>query len=231
MQVLIVVFVIAAIVLAIVKLIAPSNGYLSVGVTPTSPAEPSVATISVVAPFTSSQGVTLSGLPSSIDLSLQTGFASSATTAVTSLCTAAQATSGHCPSASNAGHGELDLTVSGRTERVPLLLYIGRPAQPHDVASVQMTSNGRLVDTARLFTTEGGGLELRTSPLSSPPQATFDKLLLVLGTQRTARSGQSHATLRSLISNPPTCSGQWTAQGTATYSDGSFSQALAIPCG
>ncbi len=76
----------------------------------------------------------------------------------------------------------------------------------------------------------GGGLELRTSPLSFPAQASFDKLFLVVGTQRTAKAG-GHATLRSLISNPPTCSGQWTAQGTVTFANGSFSQATAVPCG
>lgn len=231
MQALIVVFVLVGIVVGVVKLIAPSTGYVSVGVTPTSPAEPSLATISAVGPFTSSRGVTLSGLPGSIDVTLQKGFASTATTAVTSLCTAAQASSAGCPPASNAGHGELDVTVAGNVQRVALLLYIGRPAHPHDIASLVMTGNGRLIDTARVFSTPGGGLELRTSPVAYSAQATFDKLFLVVGTQRTAKAGGGHPTLRSLISNPPTCSGQWTAEGTVTFGNGSFSQAAAIPCG
>ncbi len=231
MQALIVVFVVAGIVVAIVKLVAPSSGYVSVAVTPTSPAEPSVATISAVAPFTSSQGDALPGLPSSIDVTLQQGFASTATTAVTSLCATAQASSASCPPASNAGHGELDLSVNGQARRLPLLLYIGRPTRPHDTATILMTAGGRLVDTARLFSSPGGGLELLTAPLAFTAQATFDKLLLVLGIQRTAKRAGGHATLRSLISNPPTCSGQWTAQGTVTFQNGSFSQALSIPCG
>jgi hypothetical protein len=230
MQALIVVFVIAGIVVAVVKLVAPGNGYVSVAVTPTSPAEPSIATISVVAPFTSSQGIALSGLPTSIDVTLQKGFASTATTAVTSLCTAADASSAACPPGSNAGHGELDVTVNGQTQRVQLLLYVGPPLHPHDVASLVMTAAGRLIDTARVLTTPGGGLELITSPLSYSARANFDKLFLVLGTQRTTKT-RHHATLRSLISNPPTCSGQWTGQGTVTFPNGSFSQAAAIPCG
>jgi hypothetical protein len=230
MQALIVVFVIAGIVVAIVKLVTPATGYVSVAVTPTSPAEPSVATISVVAPLDSSQGLTLSGLPSSVDVTLQKGFASTATTAVTSLCTAADASSANCPPASNAGHGELDVTVNGQMRRLQLLLYVGPPAHPHDVASLVVTAGRRVIDTARLLSTPGGGLELITSPLSISAQANFAKLFLVLGTQRTASTG-GHASLRSLISNPPTCSGQWTAQGTVTFPDGSFSQATAIPCG
>jgi hypothetical protein len=230
MQALIVVFVVAGIVVAIVKLVTPGAGFVSVAVTPTSPAEPSVATINVVAPFSSSQGITLSGLPSSIDLTLQKGFASTATTAVTSLCTPAQASSAGCPPASNAGHGELDLTVNGQVRRVQLLLYVGPPARPHDVASLVLTTSGRVVDTARVLITPGGGLELLTSPFSYSARANFDTLFLVLGTNRTANTG-GHATLRSLISNPPTCTGQWTAQGTVTFANGSFSQAVAIPCG
>jgi hypothetical protein len=230
MQALIVVFVIAGIVVAVVKLITPAAGFVSVAVTPTAPAEPSVATISVVAPFTSSQGVTLSGLPSSVDVTLQKGFASTATTAVTSLCTAADAASAACPPASNAGHGELDVTVNGQTRRVQLLLYVAPPVRPHDVASLVIAAGGSVIDTARVLTTPGGGLELTTSPLSYSARANFDKLFLVLDTQRTANAG-GHATLRSLISNPPTCTGQWTAQGTVTFPNGSFSQAAAIPCG
>jgi hypothetical protein len=230
MQAMIVVFVIAGIVVGIVKLVGPSTGFVSVAVTPTSPAEPSIATISVVAPFSSSQGITLSGLPSSIDVTLQKGFASTATTAVTSLCTTARASSAGCPPASNAGHGELDVTVNGQMRRLQLLLYVGTPAHPHDIASLVMTASGRVIDAARVLTTPGGGLELVTSPLSYSAQANFDKLFLVLGTHRTANSGRT-ASLRSLISNPPACSGQWTAQGTVTFPNGSFSQAVAIPCG
>ena len=230
MQAMIVVFVAAGIVVAIVRLVAPSSGYVSVSVTPTSPAEPSIATISVVGAFNSSAGITLSGLPGSIDVTLQKGFASTATTSVTSLCTATKASSGSCPPASNAGHGELDVTVDGQMRRVPLLLYLGRPAQLHDLASLVMTDNRRVIDRARVFSTPGGGLELRTSPMSYTAQASFDKLFLVVGTQRTAKAG-GHATLRSLISNPPTCSGQWTGQGTVTFANGSFSQAVSIPCG
>jgi PKD repeat protein len=231
MQAMIVVMVVAGIVVAIVKLVEPSTGFVSVAVTPTSPAEPSIATISVVAPFSSSQGITLSGLPSSIDVTLQKGFASTATTAVTSLCTAARVSAVGCPPASNAGHGELDLTLDGRMHRIPLLLYVGPPAHAHDIASLVMTADpGRVIDTARVLNTPGGGLELVTSPLSYSAQANFDKLQLVLGTQRTAESG-GHRTLRALIANAPTCSGQWTAQGTVTFPNGSFSQAIAIPCG
>ncbi len=230
MQALIVVVVVTGIVVAIVKLVSPSNGYVSVAVTPLSPAEPSVATISVVAPFTSPGGITLSGLPSSIDVTFQNGFGSTATTAVTSLCSAAQASAAGCPGASNAGRGELVVTVNGNARRVPLLLYVGPPAHPHDVATLLITGGGRVLDTARLLPSPGGGLELITSPLSYSAQANFDRLDLVVGTQRTAKS-RGHATLRSLISNAPTCSGQWTAQATVTFPDGTFSQALAFPCG
>jgi len=234
MQVLIVVFVLAGGVIAIVRLVSPGAGYVSVSLTPMAPAEASVANINAVGPYTSSRGITLTGLPSSVEVTFQKGFDSTATTAVTALCTAAQAASSRCPPTSNAGHGELDVTVNGQVRRVPLLLYIGPPERPHDIASVLLTGSAmgkKLIDTGRLLIGPGGGLELITSSLSYPGPANFDKLFLLAGMQRTAATGAQHATIRSLITNPPTCSGQWTAQGTMTFPNGSFSQAIAIACG
>lgn len=229
MQVLVVVFVIAGIVIAITRLVAPSTGFVSAAVNPTAPAEASTASINVVGPFSSQRGVTLTGMPSSIEVTFQSGFTSTATTAVTALCTATEAASSRCPPDSNAGHGELDVTAGGRLRKVQLLVWIGPPLQRHDIASLVMTGSAlgkRVTETARVLTGPGGGgLELLTTPLTFPAAAQFDTLSLTAGMQRTARS------ISSVITNPPACQGQWTGQGTVTFPNGTFSQALTIPCG
>lgn len=196
---------------------------ISASVSPNTAGAHSKLKVSATGPFTSSS------LPTSIQITVQKGFRSSAKS-VAALCSPSRSS---CPTGSKIGSGQVVATVSilGQT-KVPFTLYLGKAQQKGDIASIVLTATvagNKQKATGRLFTPSGGGLEMLFSHLPSLPSgftATLDHLSL-----------QAHAVRKvgsktySLITNPPTCAtGQWTGSVTLQFQSGPVTQPLLISC-
>jgi hypothetical protein len=128
-----------------------------------------------------------SGLPSSIELLLQPGFTSSAMS-VPLLCTAGQASSMACPSASQVGTAAAGVSFLGLPLTGSLTVYLGEPLIAGDIASVILSGSldGVSLSLAgRLFVPPQGGLELLISGFPSDP-VTLDSLYLTVQAMQTA---------------------------------------------
>jgi hypothetical protein len=207
---------------------------VSVSVSPNKPKARSAVTMSA----SSFTGV--SGLPMSVEITVQKGFTSSAKS-VSVLCSAGQASSSSCPAKSEIGTGEATGTAmflgQALNESVPLTFYLGRRLQRGDIASVVVTASalGRTGSASgRLFVPSGGGLEILFSSLPNfalPPGTTvtpksisFTAKALRTVTETVRRHHRKHMVkIRySLITNPRTCSsGHWTGTLQATFTSAS----------
>lgn len=128
-----------------------------------------------------------SGLPSSIDLVLQPGFTSSALS-VPVLCTASQASSNSCPSASQIGTASAAATYLLVPLTGSLNVFLGDPVSAGDIASVIMSGSlygMNLSLSGRLLVPAQGGLELLISSFPSLP-ITLDSLSLNVGATQTS---------------------------------------------
>ena len=196
-------------------------------------------------------GVTgFSTLPSSLEVLLQRGFASSARS-VSALCTATQSSGSSCPTASQVGTGSVGISLFGSPATVPVTLFLGEPLEPGDIASVVMSgmfAGSRLTVSGRLFVPPQRGLELLFSPFPSVP-VTLDSLSLSFGASHTVtrtvhkivfvgtgrhrhkkRVKRRVKTVYSLITTPSSCSRTWTGTATLTYTTGSISLPISVPC-
>ncbi|HWF35615.1 MAG TPA: hypothetical protein VG295_09580, partial [Solirubrobacteraceae bacterium] len=203
-------------------------------------------------------GLTGSGLPSSVDLMLQPGFAASANS-VSVLCTAAQASSSTCPASSQIGTGSVGVSLFSSPTTVPLKIFLGAPTQSGDIASVILSGavfGTTLTVSGRLFVPAGGGLEFLLTGFPAVPVSldalsmsvqssqTISKTTTKTVTRYVYRGKGKHRkkhkvkrkiktttrTVYSLISNPSTCAGMWTGTATFTYSTGPSVTALSAPC-
>jgi hypothetical protein len=213
---------------------------VSTTLTPNKVSKSSTLTISANGPFS------FSGLPKSAELLVQKGFKSSAKS-VPVLCTNAQASSITCPTKSKVGSGTAVATGTfgafSQQDTIALSLFLGVRQQQHDIASVVVVGqdsvfHATLHGVGRLFKTSGG-LELlfsqfpSVSSLPSGTSVTLNSLDLKAGASRTVTKGKGkhkHKVHYALITNPPTCSGQWTGSFTLTFSSGTFSKALSAAC-
>lgn len=203
-------------------------------------------------------GLTGSGLPSSVDLQLQPGFASSAKS-VSVLCTASQSSSNTCPAASQVGTGAVGVTLFGTPVVVPLKLYLGNPSQAGDIASVILIGSlagNNLTVSGRLFVPAQGGLELLLTGFPSVPvtltslgisvqaSQTVTKTVTTTTTKFVYRGKGKHRhkhkvkhkvkkttkTVSSAITNPSTCTGMWTGTATFAYPSGANAVPLSATC-
>ncbi|MDQ6778348.1 MAG: hypothetical protein M3071_19490 [Actinomycetota bacterium] len=199
-----------------------------------------------------------SGLPSSVALTLQPGFASS-TKSVSVLCTASQSSSSSCPDASKIGTGSVGIDFFGSPFMVPLKIYLGDPLQTGDIASVILSgslSGTTVTVSGRLFAPAAGGLELLLSGFPSVPVTLDSVTITASGTQTVPKTvtktvtkirftgkgkhRQRHKhkhkvtkttkTIYSVITNPSTCTGMWTGNATLTYSGSQNVLPLSAPC-
>ncbi|HWF51527.1 MAG TPA: hypothetical protein VG294_12890 [Solirubrobacteraceae bacterium] len=143
-------------------------------------------------------GLASSGLPTSVDLQLQPGFAASAKS-VSTLCPTSQDAS--CPSASQIGTGSVGISIFGSPTTVPLKIYLGDPTAAGDIASVILSGavyGNTLTVSGRLFVPAAGGLELLLSGFPSL-SVTLDALSISVqgsqtATKTTTRTGTKTVT-------------------------------------
>jgi hypothetical protein len=191
---------------------------------------------------------TESSLPSSIEFQVQKGFKTSAKS-VSQLC---NPTASSCPTASKIGSGNAQATgtLAGLSENdtVNFTLYLGKPQQSGDVASVILAGSDTLFHqslstTGRLFKDSAGGLELLFSQFPTIPglpagtQITLNSISLTAGAKRTIKKKvkRHHKTVTikttySLITNPSTCSGSWTGSATVTFGSGPVPLPFSTSC-
>jgi hypothetical protein len=234
-----------------------ATGAATATLTPSKVSAASSAAISITGVGTFSTSG-LAGLPSSVELLLQPGFASSAKS-VSIPCAASQASTNTCPSASKIGSGSVGLSLFGTPITVPVTLYLGPPLQAGDIASVILIGTfqgANLNISGRLFTPAQGGLEVLLSSFPSIPltlnslsvslyaaqTVTTTTTKTVIRTVFTGKGKHRHKkkvkkkikksvkTVYSLITNPPTCSGTWTGSAILTYTSGSDILPLSAPC-
>lgn len=223
-----------------------AGGSISASVSPNKAKARSGLTISAAGPFSG-----VSGLPTSIQINVQKGFATSAKS-VKTLCSDTSA----CPSESQIGSGEAQATGSDLglsiPVTIPLTLYLAKPIQGGDIAAVVLvekvsvpafpTLGGTYTETGRLFGSNGG-LEILFSTLptiSLPAGATVTLNSLDLSAKKvrsvTKKVKKHHKTVNvtthySLITNPGSCPhGSWTGSFKITFETGSFSHSVSIPC-
>jgi hypothetical protein len=204
-------------------------------------------------------GLTGSGLPTSVAIMLQPGFAASAK-AVSVLCTASQSSSNTCPAASEVGTGSVVVSFFGSPATVPLKIYLGDPLQTGDIASVVLDGSldgTSLAVSGRVFVPTGGGLELLLSGFPPEPVNLTSLSITAAGTQTVSKTvtktvtkiyytgkgkhrrkhkrkhkvTKTTKTVFSVITNPSTCTaGMWTGTATLTYSSGQDVLPLSSPC-
>jgi hypothetical protein len=192
-----------------------------------------------------------SGLPTSAEFKVQKGFATSAKS-VSVLCSASQAASSSCPAASKIGTGTASVTGTLGLVSVPdtvnFQLFLGAPKQAGDVASVDVTGSDtgglatNITGSGRLFKAAGGGLDLlfdQFPTIALPPgtTVTLNSLSLSASATRTVtvkvgkrKHRHKKKVTYSLITNPSTCTGQWTGTATVTFASGPITQSLSTPC-
>jgi len=189
---------------------------------------------------------TESAPPQSAELQVQPGFKSSAKS-VKQLCSPGASS---CPAASQIGTGTAQITVGflpgpdttlALTDTLNFRLYLGKPRQGGDIASVivlgsdtylKQTANG----SGRLFKNSSGGLELlfdqfpTISGLTGGVTITLDSLSFNVGASRTVKRHHKKVTY-SLITNPSTCNGSWTGSGRVTFTNGTtVPESFSTPC-
>lgn len=210
---------------------------VTASLTPTKVSAPSTVSITMTGPFPA-------GLPSSLALQVQNGFASSVKS-VSTLCPASAASTGACPAASEIGTGSITATVFGFSATIPLTLWLGAPSQPGDIATVYLygsLGSLKLPVSGRLFTPSGGGLEMLFTGFPSVSiRPTIQSLSLTAHAERTTkktvttgkrkhRKKKTITTVYSFITNPSRCTGSWTGTVTAVFTGSSVSLPLAAPC-
>jgi hypothetical protein len=221
-----------------------ASATVSVSVSPNKPKARSAVTVSA----SNLGGV--SGLPTSVEITVQKGFTSSAKS-VSVLCSASHASSSSCPAKSEIGTGNATGTATflGQTlnESIPLTFYLGRRLQRGDIASVVVTASalGQTGSASgRLFVPAGGGLEILFSRLPNfalPPGTTVTPKSISFTAKalrtvtRTAKRNRRRHTVKlhySLITNPTACAGEhWTGTFRATFTSGSVPPtAFTIAC-
>lgn len=206
---------------------AASGPTVKVSVTPDTPNSHSTLKLTARGPLSES------GLPTSLKLTAQKGFESSAKS-VAVLCNpkskaVTSNSSDPCPAKSKIGAGEVLATVEpfGK-ETVPFTMYLGRPEKTGDIASIvisaQVPSSGTENVVGRLFKDAAGGIEILFAHLPKAPKGftiTFNKLTF---------SARAVRGKYSLITNPPTCSGHWRGTFTLVFADGTYSTPTSIAC-
>jgi hypothetical protein len=183
-----------------------------------------------------------------MSVTVQNGFTSSIK-AVKVLCTASQAASQSCPGQSLVGNGQLVATATALGQvTVPLTLALGAPSQAGDISTVFIygkLGTFPLGISARLFKPAAGGLELLTGAFPAPPipgvSVTLDSLSLNAHAKQIVvkkvkvgkgkhKKTKKITTVYSLLTNPPTCNGTWTGSVSATFSSGTVTLPLSVPC-
>lgn len=202
---------------------------VKVTVTPDTPSAQSALKLSATGPYSES------GLPKSLALTVQKGFASSAKS-VPVLCNSKSSkvtsnSANPCPAKSKVGSGKVVGDVSGFGQQtVPFTLYLGKPTHTGDIASVVLSATLPIVGSTentvgRLFKASNGSIEILFKKLPSAPSGitiTVKSLKL-----------SAHAVIgkQSLITNPGSCNqGHWTGSFTLTFSGGTVSKTTSIPC-
>src|SRR5437763_12824247 len=198
----------AVITLAFAAAAVAAGPTVQVTVTPGTPSAHSTLKILATGPFSQS------GLPKSLKLTAQKGFQSSAKS-VPVLCNSrsSKVTSDSpnpCPAGSKIGSGKVVATFSGLEETAPFTLYLGKPRQTGDIASIVLSGTAAgMTDNVvgRLFKPSNGSIEILFKKLPSAPSGvTFKRLSL-----------SAHAVngTHSLVTNPSSCSrGHWTGSFT-----------------
>lgn len=169
------------------------------------------------------------GLPTSLQMTLQKGFRSSAKSVSTLCDTSSVPLSGPsgCPSASQIGTGTADTSGTGAPGPLALTLYLGTKSQSTDIASVILSeaATGIQVNgTGRLFKTSSGQLEIlfSTLPLGGLP-VTLDSIKF----SAFAKQGK-----HSLIKNPKTCpkSHHWKGTFELGFTGGTVTKNTKLAC-
>ncbi len=170
-----------------------------------------------------------SGLPTSVKLTVQKGFRTSAKS-VPVLCNTKKvspSSSNPCPAKSKIGSGKVVATVQlfGK-QTVPFTMYLGTRPHKGDVAAIILSGDVPVAGTqnviGRLLKTKSGGLEILFSHLLSVPvSGTLNQLSL---------SAHAVNSKHSLITNPPACHGHWTGAFKLGFKSGSESKTVAIAC-
>lgn len=199
---------------------------VKVTVTPDTPSAHSTLKVLATGPYSQS------GLPKSLALTAQKGFASSAKS-VPVLCNpnSTKVTSNSpnpCPAKSKVGSGKVVAEVAGFPETAPFTLYLGKPRQTGDIASIILSGSvPGMTDNVvgRLFKTSTGKIEILFNKLPKAPSG------LTVTVKRLSFSAYAVDGKHSLITNPPSCSnGHWTGSLTLTFSSGPVTKHTSIPC-
>jgi hypothetical protein len=195
------------------------------------------------------------GLPTSLSLKLQPGFASSVKS-VTTLCTASAGASGTCPSASRIGTGAILAGSSFGNLAIPLTLSLGAPSQAGDISTVFLYGSIDGLDlaaAARVFTPSGGGLELLISKFPSLPaqyaafrptihSISFNaRAVRTVKTKKTTYTGKGKHRKKhtktltktySFLTNPSSCpaAGAWSGTAALTFASGQSTLPVSAPC-
>ena len=190
----------------------------------------------------SSSGFPTEGsMPTSAELQVQKGFKTNVKS-VSQLCDPHQSS---CPSASKIGSGTAQVTGTylgmSAQDTVNFTLYLGKPKQAGDIASVVISGSDTRYDYAargsgRLFKNSAGGLELLFDQFPTaqglPPgvSITLNSLNFTAGATHIVKRHHGKKTY-SLITNPSTCNGHWTGSGSVTFANGqTASQDFNTPC-
>ncbi len=214
---------------------------MTITLSPNRPSAASALTVTATGPFPQQSGQLRSAA-----ITTQAGFSSNARS-VAVLCTATQAANGTCPPGSRVGGGAAAVTGTygtfSRQDTITFSLFLGVPGRRGDIASVVIEGSDSVFHqsahvTGRLFKAPGGGLELLFDQLpqySLPTgtQVTLDRLNLQAHAVRTVAGKRKHRhqTRYALITNPPTCSGAWSATLALSFSSGPpYMRSLTAPC-
>jgi hypothetical protein len=188
----------------------------------------------------------VSGLPQTLVIDVQKGFASSVK-AVKTLCTSQQEGSNSCPNSSRIGQGNASVSVLGATSQVLLTLFLGKPQHNGDIATIDVLAQSQVLNarqsvTGRLLP-HNGGLEIRfdqlptfAAQIPAGITPTLNSLYISAGASRTLTvttgkgKNKKKKVKYALITNPSTCSGSWVGNLVLTFASGTVSRTLAIPC-
>lgn len=213
-------------------------GSVALTVMPNRPAAASALAVRATGAFTAG-----GGLPTSVNVRVQKGFATSVKS-VKTLCTATQAKRSACPASSRIGGGNLTATGTllfiTEQDEIGFKLFLARTLRRGDIASIVLAGTDSLLHesahaTGRLLKAPSGGLELLFAhlPNLTPPAGatvTLDSLTLKVHAARTVktRTGRRHY---SLITNPRSCASSWHGNVTVAFPAGPpLTRALAAPC-
>jgi hypothetical protein len=218
---------------------AANSGNISVTLSPNKVSNSSTLTASA-------SGFTATGLPTSADFKVQKGFQTSIKS-VAQLCSASQASNNACPAASKIGSGTAVASAAGLHDTISFSLFLGPPTGGN-VGSIVVTGSDAYfhytaTGSGELLKIPGGGLELsfpHFPSIHNLPQnitITLDSLSLTAHATRTVKvtSGKGKHKHKkkvtySLITNPSTCTSQWTGSATVTFPSGPVTEPLSTPC-